>query len=121
MKKSKQIIIPILNDEYKVIFCFGNSEQIKKILYQWGHKPTDLALDINNRRGICCHTNGCHPVIAMPQIPKKPSEIGTLAHEAIHAIGHIFRMIEQDSAEEVYAHSVAAIIRKVLNDTNHDK
>ena len=110
----KQIVIPILNDEYKIIVCFGKPEEIKKILRQWGHHPADTVLDAQNRRGICYHTKGCHPIIAMPRIPKTPAEIGTLAHEAVHAVGDIFRMIEQDSSEEVYAHSVGAVVRGVL-------
>ena len=110
----EEIIIPILNNEYKVIVCFGSPKEIKKVLRKWGHHPADIVLDVEGRRGICYHTKNCHPVIAMPSFPKNAKEIGTLAHEAIHAIGYIFRMIEQDSAEEVYAHSVSAIIRTVL-------
>lgn len=110
----KEMVIPILNDEYKVIVCFGGNKVIKKVLHRWGHKPSDILLDMSGRRGICYHTNGCHPVICMPRKPKTASEIGTLAHEAIHAVGYIFRMIEQDSAEEIYAHSVSAIVRKVM-------
>jgi len=113
--KKKQIIVPILNDEYKVIVCFGTPEKIKKVLHQWGHKPADVVLDNENRRGICYHTFGCHPIIAMPRFPKTPQEIGTLTHESVHAVADIMRMIEQDGAEEVYAHSVSAIVRKVLS------
>ena len=111
----KRIIVPILNDEYKVIVCFGDEKAVKKVLKEWGHKPADILLDMNNRRGICYHSQGCHPVIALPRQPKTPTEIGTLTHEAIHAVGYIFKMIEQDAAEEVYAHSVGAIVRKVLS------
>ncbi len=112
MKNS--IVVPILNNEYKVIVCFGTPEQVKKVLHQWGH-TAPISLGVENRRGICYHTNGCHPIIALPRKPKTAQEIGTLAHEAVHAVGYIFQMIEQNSAEEVYAHSVGAIVRTVLN------
>ena len=36
--KKKEIIIPILNDEYKVIFTWGKPEQISKVLKNWGHQ-----------------------------------------------------------------------------------
>lgn len=114
-KQEKEIVIPILNDEYKVIVCFGEPKYIDKVLKQWGHKVANIYLDCENRRGICFWTKGCHPVIAMRNFPKTPEEIGTLAHEAIHSIGHIFSMIEQEFAEEVFAHSVGAIVRTVLS------
>jgi len=116
----KEIIIPILNDEYKVIVCFGNQKYIKKILKAWGHDLQSTGVDLlnDNRRGTTFNTNGCHPVIALPTEPKTASEIATLAHEAVHAIGYIFGMIEQNAAEEVYAHSVGAIVRIVLEKKN---
>lgn len=114
-KKIKEIIIPILNDEYKVVVCFGKPKEIKKVLYSWGHKPADIVFDAENRRGICYYTRGCHPVIALPRTPKTSTEIGSLTHEAVHAVSDIFRKIEQDSAEEVFAHSVGAIVRTVLS------
>lgn len=115
-KKIKEIVVPILNDEYKVIICFGNPKEVKKVLHDWNYKdPSDITSQINGGRGICFHEQDCHPVIAMPKIPKTPEQIGTLAHEAVHAVGYIFSVIQQESAEEVFAHSVGAIVRNVLN------
>lgn len=113
-QSGREIIIPILNNEYKVIVCFGNEKFIKKVLHSWGHKPADMLLDMERRRGLCYYTKGCHPVIALPRFPKTAEEIGSLAHEAVHAVGYIFQAIEQNSAEEVYAHSVGAIVRNTL-------
>lgn len=111
---TREIVIPILNDEYKVIVCFGSPKIIKKILHSWGHKPADRLLDSSDRRGVCFYTKDCHPVIALPRFPKTAAEIGTLSHEAVHAVFNIFEMIEGDLAEEVFAHSVGAIVRTVL-------
>lgn len=111
--KKKEITVPILNDEYKVIVCFGNQKQIEKTLKRWGHTLYNNEV-LNYNRGNVFHTNGCHPVIVLPRFPKTSIEIGTLAHEAVHAVGYIFSMIGQQQAEEVYAHSVSAIVRNVL-------
>ena len=113
----KWIEIPILNSEYKVIVCFGNAKFIGKVLKRWGHCPTSTIGGIEDRRGACFHSKGCHPVIALPRRPKTPSEIGTLSHEAVHAIGHIFQMIEEKYLDtEIFAHSVGAIVRGVLKE-----
>jgi hypothetical protein len=111
---NKTIQVSILNNEYKVIVCFGNPKQISKVLKAWGHIGGDTTGSVN-RRGACYHTENCHPLIAMPRFPKTPTEIGTLAHEATHAVHHIFKMIEEKYTDtEIFAHSVGAIVRKVL-------
>jgi len=106
--------VPILNDEYKVIFCFGSPDKIRKVLDNWHYPKEDVAQHLNNRRGICFNRIGCHPVIAMPDFPDTPQEIGTLAHEACHAVEYILQNIQQPVGDELFAHSVGAIVRKVL-------
>jgi len=115
--KSKTIVIPILNDEYKVIVCWGDSDYIGKTLKQWWYPNFDESWLID-RRGVTFHSKNCHPIIALPKEPKTGEEIGSLAHEAVHAVADIFRKIDQDIAEEVYAHSVGAIVRKILQIKN---
>lgn len=111
---NKTIVVPILNNEYKVIVCWGDSIYIHRVLRQWMY-PNDFSSDmLAGRRGVCFHSAMCHPVIALPKQPQTAEEIGSLSHEAVHAVADIFRKIEQDFAEEVYAHSVGAIVRKVL-------
>lgn len=110
-----ELKIPILNNEYSVIVCWGNDKEIKKVINSWHKGNADLLSSLSGRRGVTFYKQGCHPIIALPSFPKTPEEIGTLAHEAVHAISNIFRMIEQDSAEEVFAHSVGAVVRNVLN------
>jgi hypothetical protein len=110
----KEIKILILNDEYSVIVCWGTDKDIKKVIARWHEGNADLMSSLSERRGVTFYKHGCHPIIALPQFPKTPEQIGTLSHEAVHAVSNIFRMIEQDSAEEVFAHSVGAIVRNVL-------
>lgn len=110
----KEIIVPILNDEYKVIVCWGNPKYVEKIVKQWGHKPEDTKSSLANRRGVCFYSEGCHPIVALPSCPKTAEEIGTLAHEATHAVINVFSKIDESSYDEVFAHSVGAVVREVL-------
>lgn len=110
----KEIIIPILNDEYKVVVCWGNPTQIEKITKSWGHNPEDTKSSLLNNRGVCFYSEGHHPIIALPAKPKNATEIGTLAHEACHAIEDIFNKISQPPSGELFAHSVGAVVRRVL-------
>lgn len=110
----KEIEIPILNDEYKVIVCFGSPKKVEKVLKSWGHKPEDTKSSLLGNRGVCFYSEGKHPVIALPHKPETATEIGTLAHEAVHAIEDIFTKINQPLNGEVFAHSVGAVVRGVL-------
>lgn len=112
--KNKEIVIPILNDEYKVIFTWGNAEQIKKVLESYGHQEW-ATIGMENDRGRCFYTSGSHPVIAMPGKPKTPTEIGTLAHEATHAVEYLFDYISEKPGGEIFAHSIGAIVRRCLS------
>jgi hypothetical protein len=111
-----EILIPILNDEYKVVFCWGSPADVQKVMKKH-HYPQDRvdASDFSGR-GVCFYADDCHPIIAMPMKPEYPVEIGTLAHEAVHAVLNILRKIGEDGGcEEVVAHSVGAIVRKVMS------
>lgn len=115
MSKNKEIIIPIFNNEYKVVVCWGDSRYIKKIWKSWNHNNVDdVEKELIDRRGVCFNCKGCSPIIALPHKPQTPEEIGTLAHEAVHAIDNIFRMVEEEAAEEIYAHCVGAVVRGTL-------
>jgi hypothetical protein len=115
---NKEIIVPILNDEYKVIVCFGDKKYIKKILKDWHFEKEfpdwNFIGEKLDKRGLCFYEKGCHPVIYMPKFPKTPEEIGTLAHEAFHAINDIFDKLEETVHDEVFAGSIGAVVRKVL-------
>jgi hypothetical protein len=115
---AKQIQVPILNNEYSVIVCWGKPATVEKVLKQWKHtkKSQGWAVDcFDDSRGLCFTSNGAHPVIALPRLPRTNEEIGTLAHEATHAVEHIFSHIKQPLGGEIFAHSVGAVVRETLN------
>jgi hypothetical protein len=116
--------IPILNDEYNVIVTWGNCAEIAKALKKYYYLPEDIEYlyermgeqleDVYPKvRGICFHRHGNLPVITLPCFPTEPDEIATLAHEACHAIEYIMSCLCA-SDEEIFAHSVAAIMRYTL-------
>ncbi|MFA5558891.1 MAG: hypothetical protein WDA59_05450 [Methanofastidiosum sp.] len=112
---NKTIVIPVLNTEYKVVFTYGTPEEIKRVLKRYYYPMEKILSDHFDGRGVCFHWPGVHPVIAMPQIPKTSDQIGTLAHEAIHAIDDIFEKIGETGSREVYAHCVRAVVTGVLD------
>lgn len=106
-----EIVIQIINKDFKVIFSWGTEEEVKKVLKKWQY-PMD---EIHFRgRGVCFEFVGCHPLIALPRFPKTPEEIATLAHEAVHAVDWIFEIIGEESRSEVFAHAISAIVETVL-------
>lgn len=113
--KNKEIVIPILNNEYKVVVCWGDSKFIGKVLKSWWYPELD---DLNSRLkehiGVTFTRRGCHPVIALPKKPHTPKEIGNLAHESIHAIKDIFDYLEEKNGDEVFAYCVGAVVRSSL-------
>lgn len=110
-----EIVIPILNDEYKVIVCWGTPKIIAKVLKSWHYPKEDVTSSLMDMRGVCYYNPQCHPVIALPDKPKTAQQIGTLAHEAVHAIENIYQKISEVPSGELFAHSVGAVVRKVLS------
>lgn len=115
------IEIPILNNEYKVIVCFGDEVLVCKVLARWHHNLKDVEEKLLGNRGICLLNPECHPVIALPSIPKTAEQIGTLAHEACHAVEHIFTYLGQPLNGELFAHSVGAVVRESLSSLTKTK
>ncbi len=111
---NKKIIIPILNNEYHVTVCWGDLKYIKRVIKDAGHTFTDEDLDWATCRGRFFSTSYRQGVIALPHKPKTGEEIGTLTHEAVHAVFDIFEWIEEKNYDEVFAHSVGAIVREAL-------
>ena len=104
--------ILILNTEYKVILTFGKAEGFLDVLDNW-HHPTNSDFNFDSR-GLTVWTAGCHPVIWLPWYPQTPEALGTLAHEATHAIEDIFRKINEPLGGEIFAHSIGAVVRYTL-------
>lgn len=112
---NKKIIIPILNNEYPVIVCWGDTKFIKQVLKKYGHKYDDEDFNWDKYGGRFFGLEGKDGVIVLPKKPKTPEEVGDLAHEAVHAVKYIFDHVEEKSIDEVFAHSVGAIVREALN------
>jgi len=117
MSKNKEIIVPIFNNEWKVVIAWGSHKFLKKMLKGWGY-PKDsvntIKQEMDGRRGVCYISSQCHPLIFLPKKPKTPQQYGTLAHEAVHAVEHIFNKIKQPLGDEVFAHAVGAVVRETL-------
>jgi hypothetical protein len=111
------IRIPILNDEWQTIVCWGTPDEIAPVITRFKHNAEGTETIGLTRRGVCFHTKGCHPVIALPSPPRTTVEIGTLAHEAVHAAVSILDSIDATTNEEVVAHSVGAISKMPMPDS----
>lgn len=113
--KKQSVTIPIFNSEYKVIVCWGDIAVVRRTMKVWGYPlPLAESKDIDSKRGVTFYSSDCHPLIALPKYPKTASEIGTLAHEATHAVINVFDKIAERNFDEVFAHSVGAVVRGVL-------
>jgi len=111
----KPRVVQVLNTEYKVVACWGSDKVLRQTLKDYHHNQSEENLErCEYSHGMCYWTEGCHPVIWLPRKPKTPSEIGTLAHEATHAVEFIFRFISEEHRGEVYAHSIGAVVREVM-------
>lgn len=118
---SKTVLIPILNNEYKVVVCLGDMKYLRKTLVRYNYNPETvtesfLAEQTENRRGVTFRENHCYSVIWVNSDLSANDSIGTLAHEAVHAVDFIFEAIDENMYHaEIFAHSVGAIVRTVLN------
>lgn len=106
----KPIEIPILNTEYSV-YVLLPQPQVKEWLQNYFEDKWIKMSD--NNRGEVYRRTGYNPVIVMNIQPGDEHFWATLAHESIHAIDHIWEMIEENSYGEVYAHSVGAVVAGV--------
>jgi hypothetical protein len=113
MKNTGEIKIPILNNEYQVIVVFGDNKAVSKCLKRHGFK--DCNFEYGTDRAVTIYEEETNPVIALPRKPRTPEEIGNLSHEAVHAVKYLFDFIGEESIDEVFAHSVGAIVREALS------
>lgn len=105
--KLKVIKVPILNRDYCVYILQGKKEKALKWLVSY-YGDADLSIDdFENYRGRTFYKKGCYPVIYLITTKHKYS---TLAHEAVHAIDYIWKYIGENNKDEVYAHSVGAVV-----------
>lgn len=115
-KRYKEFEVPILNDSYKVYVYLGNKNRANEAICKYLGITGELFLEEN--RGKCIYKKGFHPCIWIDSALPYQEAVGTLAHEAIHAVSDVMDYLSMDardtSGNEFLAHSVAAIIRKCL-------
>jgi len=109
---NKLIVVPILNDRYKVQVCLGDEKFFRKALKKSNY--TGLIDGYLKYAGVTFYCPHGMSIIWIKEVKKTPQFIGVLAHEACHAIHYLFKYIKQDSVCEVYCHSVEAVVRIVL-------
>lgn len=116
----ESVVVPILNDEYCVVVVFSDLKVLKKEMKKCKYPDKDINDDfihraIDGRDGCTLVHPRCHPIIWLKRKPKDADSISTLAHEATHAVNDIFKKLQETpEAEEFYAHSVGAIVRRAL-------
>lgn len=107
-KKLKTIKVPILNDEYFVYVLLGNKKQVVEWVNGYYEESySEKSLDV---RGKTFYQRGLYPSI---WVGTEDHFWATLAHEAIHAVQYIFDEIGEGRTDEVFAHSVGAIVYAV--------
>lgn len=108
-KKLKEFEIPILNEEYKVYLISGDEKSTIKYVNEYQHTNYHDGDISKVSRGLTFYKEGYHPVIWIRKGIKYP--LSTVAHEAVHAVNHIWDYIEESAKDEIFAHSVSSIVR----------
>jgi hypothetical protein len=106
-------VISLLNDEYAVRVVLGKPKDVQKYLLQKIDKDMPACDSEFDVRGKTWHLEGRYPIIWVSPKLKGSEFYATLAHEAVHAVRFIFEYIGEESVDEVFAHSVGAIVRNV--------
>ena len=118
-QNNKYCEIPILNNEYWVYVCIGkDKEELSKKLINYFEDKHNGNFDpdsVDGSRGQCYRKKGYNPYIFvnLNECKTKNQIYATLAHESCHAIDNIFYFIGDNNRHELFAHSVAAVIRGV--------
>ena len=112
----KEIEIPILNDEHSVTVAWGSPRYLRSVAEHRDYGKMFKKKDFKNAEGMTYSRKRSEPLILLPNAPETPEEIATLAHEATHAVSATFKRIkEKKPGDEIFAHSVGAIVRGALN------
>lgn len=117
----KSVIVPIINHEYKVVVCWGNLAQLRKELLDHYYNPDHVTKSFlkeqtDGRRGVTFREFRCYSVIWIDASLPVHECLGTLAHEAVHAVDYTFQAIQEEdyASSEFFAHSVGAVVRETL-------
>lgn len=118
---SKSVTVPILNHEYKVVVCWGDTKHLRKNLLDHHYDPDHVTKSFieeqtEKRRGVTIREYRCYPTIWVDADLPAPEAIGTLAHEAVHAVDFVMEALEENIYHsEIFAHSVGAIVREAVD------
>jgi hypothetical protein len=112
-----EIDVPIFNSEYSVCVIWDTPpEEVEKRIKKFYPETRfdNVKFDLVSHRGYCFFDELILPTIWVCTKSDESTFYATLAHESIHAVDWIFKMIKEHSGtEEIYAHCVAAIVREV--------
>jgi len=113
--KFTHLRIPILNDDYFVDVCWGDKKKILKYLRYKFDDPDIPSWELSDdtSRGKTFARKGYNPAIWIALKDNDHHFFATLAHEACHAIDAIWEHIGEKVKDEVFAHSVGAIVATV--------
>lgn len=118
MKKNIFFEVPILNFEYKVYVCVSDKKYARKKISFFLDEEINIDR-FDGVMGVCFFRKSYNPCIWVDNSLKKNDFIGSLSHESVHAVIQIMTFIGMNAHEggtdEFLAHSVGAIMRKVLN------
>lgn len=110
MKKLVEKEICILNTEYKVYLVSAEDEELIKYVNDY-YKTEFTVNDVKTEnQGLTFYKTGYHPIIWLRKRVKYP--LAVVAHEAVHAVNHIWEAINETTKDEIYAHSIESIVRE---------
>jgi hypothetical protein len=101
----------ILNKEYKVLISIG--DKIKTLERARSLFKNVQDEDCDDKRGCYWSEHGKHPLIWIGLTCGDAHFYATVAHEAVHAIQHIFDEIGETHSKEIFAHCVGAVVSAV--------
>lgn len=119
-KKLYEITIDMGVFDYQVNCVIGDFSKLEKYCKEkFQDANYELPMESKNSQplGYCIYKVDYVPIIWLPNKPTTNKEHGTLAHESLHAMFHLFAWaglpITRDT-EEVLAHGISHIVKTVL-------
>jgi len=124
-KKGKKVKAPpFIKIEFGCVQDYGVYVIISndiKIIINWLRSwlSDDISeKDFEGTRGICFRYNESWPVICLPYFPKTSREMGTLSHEAFHAVYGVCERIGialNGASEEIFSRMISHVVTTVLD------
>lgn len=104
--------------DYTVHVVIGPQDKAVAYIQSFFKEPAGTVQLDPTRRGLCAHHFPYCPVVWVPRRPTTAREHATVAHEALHAVGHAMRWagIEySESTEEVFCHALGCLVNGITN------